>query len=70
MLANMKAESLGKLKRALEIVQKHKAMMGDNVRYSPVQAKSLVKELEDVLVEETPNDSAGHDLPGRDVDQS
>jgi hemoglobin-like flavoprotein len=61
---------LDKLKRAVEIVHRHKAMMLDNESYSIVVAKSLVEELEDVLVEETPDDSTRHGLPGRHVDQS
>lgn len=69
MMQNIRIESLDKLKQALEIVQKHKAMMGANESYSPLVAKSLVEELENVLVEETPDDSARHGLPGRHVDK-
>ncbi|NIR17360.1 MAG: hypothetical protein GWN86_26980 [Desulfobacterales bacterium] len=70
MLQNIERHSLKKLLKALEIVQKHKAMMLDDERYSIQTARNLVQELEDALVEETPDDSARHDLLSRHVGKS
>lgn len=70
MLQNIEQHSLKKLLKALEIVQKHKALMLDDERYSIQTAKNLVQELEDALVEETPDDGARHDLLSRHVGKS
>lgn len=67
MLQNIERHSLRKLLSALEIVQRHKAIMLDDERYSIQTAKNLIQELEDALVEETQDDSARHDLLGRHV---
>lgn len=69
MLHNIEQHSLKKLLKSLEIVQRHKAMMLDDERYSIQTAKNLVEELENALVEETPDDSARHDLLSRHVDK-
>lgn len=68
-LKSIEKNSLKKLLNVLKIVKKHRAIMLDGKRYSEQDAKNLVQELEDVLVEETQDDSGGHGLPGGHVDK-
>lgn len=68
-LVNIERQSLKKLLNALCIVKKHKVMMLDDESYSVQNAKNLIQELEDVLVEETSDDGTRYGLSGRHVGQ-
>lgn len=57
LISNIRSESLDKLRAAITITSKYKAEMESNPSMSPDIASKLIRELEDVLIEETDNDS-------------